>query len=211
MDARKFVETLFGGREGFIEFRLIGGGKATQHFHKISDVLAKWDECLNVLKKANASGANVYFGAVPRTVAKGDAASVAPTTILWADIDDKSSAVNENFKPLIGLNLAPSIVVDSGHGWHCYWILREPLGNETARTIMDEIARVVGGDNVSDPPRILRLPDTFNTKSSPSVLCRVVKADTSRLYNPSDFDRLKDLPSAPGAKAKAKGTEPPKA
>ncbi len=89
-----------------------------------------------VLKQAdklNSEGYGVYFAPCLRQEKKGSAASAALLPALWVDIDcdgdqikrDKGLAKLRDFDP------APSIIVDSGGGWHGYWLLDKPFMLET--------------------------------------------------------------------------------
>lgn len=68
--------------------------------------------------------------------------------------------------------VAPSIVVFSGGGFHCYWFLSETVfiddGNrESIQAMQKDWVRVVGGDrSAADLVRVLRVPGTVNCKTS---------------------------------------------
>ena len=136
-----------------------------------------------------SNGWDVYYGVLLRNSMKGTAAACPDwTSILWADIDGKNFA--NKGAALAALNLypiRPSIVVDSGNGFHAYWLLDNPLPKGEAQLAMKEIARICGGDAVSDFPRILRLPDTRNYKKPPYPPVRLLRLDRAQLYRPTDF------------------------
>ena len=87
---------------------------------------------------ASRHGREVYFGlglirGSPQ--GRGTAEDVAAIGALWCDIDlagpahpgKALPASIEEVEALLGeLPLAPSVVVDSGHGAHAYWLLKEP-------------------------------------------------------------------------------------
>jgi hypothetical protein len=109
-----------------------------------------------------------YWGVLPRKQEGGASAEdVACITCLWADVDRyKIPGVNliERFDSVLD---GPSIIVDSGGGYHCYWLLESALPMSSfpeARGVMLAIARRFGGDDVCDEPRILRVPGTLNLK-----------------------------------------------
>ncbi len=63
------------------------------------------------------------------------------------------------------LPLTPTVVVDSGHGRHCYWRLvpGEPL--RLFSPAQQSLAARLGTDpKVKDLPRVMRVPGTFNLK-----------------------------------------------
>ena len=89
------------------------------------------------------------------------------------------------------LALPPSIMIDSGGGYHCYWLLDQtvPL-DETNRADVQALqhgwVQLVGADQgAADLRRMLRLPGTYNYKvgfgkQPPRV--HFVKADFGLLY-----------------------------
>jgi hypothetical protein len=85
----------------------------------------------------------------------------------------------------------PSVVVNSGGGFHAYWLLYEPMviddSNRAAITSLQyRWVGHVGGDDVKDLARVLRLPGTRNVKSKyapdfPGV--EFAKCDLDCLYD----------------------------
>jgi hypothetical protein len=72
--------------------------------------------------------------------------------------------------------------VDSGGGWHCYWLLDEPhvLRNEADRKDAGELqgrfVLGIGGDGgAKDLARVLRLPGTLNAKYEPARKVEVIE------------------------------------
>lgn len=74
---------------------------------------------------------------------------------------------------LTKFELKPSYVVSSGAGYHCYWILKSPLPKDKWRKLQEMLinklqeVKIEGlslDAQVKDAPRILRLPNTINTK-----------------------------------------------
>ncbi len=150
----EFLEALFGGyleeHPGFIEIREINKGQTPkQEFYSSVSALA------NGLEEFEG---NVYFGAAPRQSRKGDKSAVNHVTCLWVDLDvgieghRKTSRFDtiEQARASIGKSEhVPSIVVFSGHGLQCYWLLREPEeACDPARVerIMKGLILAVGGD-----------------------------------------------------------------
>lgn len=136
-----------------------------------------------------ANGWDVYYGVLLRNTERGTATACPEwTNILWADVDAKNFA--NKGAALASLNMypiRPSIVVDSGNGFHAYWLLDNPLPKGEAQLAMKEIARICGGDAVSDFPRVLRLPDTRNFKGVPYPPVRLLRLDSEQKYRPTDF------------------------
>lgn len=100
-----------------------------------------------------------------------------------------------------GLDIEPSIIVDSGGGYHCYWLLRNPVpvdevNRGDVQAIQHGWVQMVRGDpGASDLRRVLRMPGTYNMKPGfglqhPKV--DFVKADFDQLY---DYHALQELVS----------------
>ena len=95
--------------------------------------------------------------------------------------------------------LAPSVIVDSGGGYHVYHLFAEPvMVDESNRQHIADVqaawVHLVGSDPSSkDLARVLRVPGTHNRKPyfAPDYpLCSVVTAEFERLYTLADFERL---------------------
>lgn len=104
---------------------------------------------------------------------------------------------NQSVKEYIDtLDPQPSIIIFSGGGYHCYWLLRET--KEITDEKRDEINNLhhkwveyVKGDNgAKDISRILRVPGSYNKKYNPPVRVEFVKEDYSITY---DFDDLAEF------------------
>ncbi len=126
--------------------------------------------------------------------------SVAEIALFHADIDEKSIAIplEDVFKVLRELPCPPSVVVRSGHGLHCYWLLKESiqaddLSIERAERINALLADVVGGDPVSDVCRLMRLPGSHNTKHGEWVTVEVALGGYERRYEVNDIEDMLDV------------------
>lgn len=83
--------------------------------------------------------------------------------------------------------------MDSGHGQHAYWLLREAVPTADVVLAMKGIAKDIGGDHTHDPARILRIPGTLNHKDPLNpVPVRLLRFDTTRRYRFSDFSEWLD-------------------
>jgi hypothetical protein len=95
------------------------------------------------------------------------------------------------------LYFAPSVVIDSGGGYHCYWLLRETVPVDEANrgdvqaTQHSWVQMVQADPGAADLRRMLRVPGTYNMKPGfgerrPRVdFC---KADFSLLYHYSELE-----------------------
>ena len=181
---RDFLDFIQPG-EGLTEVRRIMDGKVKQHWFEnhaeVTDLSLQWSD----------AGWDVYYGVLPRLDHGGKASDVARyTSTLWADVDAKahSDSKQASLMSLIDYAIPPAVVVDSGHGYHAYWVLDSFIPIDKACNIMRGIARQVKGDHVYDAPRILRLPGTQNWKDPDHPLpVRVLRFDATRRYRAGDF------------------------
>jgi hypothetical protein len=178
----------------FGEIRAIKAGQVTQFFVPLDGLGPA--EAWVIAQGMNDREMDTYFGVLPRVRKSGTANDcVDETTLLWADVDAKHFTTDLKEGKRIALEKVgalmhtPQVLVDSGGGTHAYWLLAEPIPYERGRSIMRDIARLVGGDAVHDKPRVLRVPGTFNWKREPEVYARVLRMDLDALrFRPSDFD-----------------------
>ncbi|HEU5103127.1 MAG TPA: hypothetical protein VFU22_29100 [Roseiflexaceae bacterium] len=105
---------------------------------------------------------------------------VAALNTLYAEYDEadfgSKDAILEHIATLPAL---PSVTIDSGGGYHCYWLLDEPYvldspaARERAKDLQAGWVALVGGDNdAKDLSRVLRLPGTLSFKYQPPCPCR---------------------------------------
>ena len=111
----------------------------------------------------------VYVGVAPRLGEDGTKEGVARLQVVWADLDAKDGYTRDSrIRQMSDLPLQPAIIVESGGGWHAYFLLKEPAeGPEEMRRaedVMRRMATKLGGDPVHDRSRILRVPGTYNWK-----------------------------------------------
>ena len=195
-EAKLLLDTLFGEFiNGYIEVRLLSKGRPSIQLFYPSMATIQW----GLVKGKNSEGYGCYFGACLRKTQKGDKLSVASIPALWGDIDAKNfpGGKPEALAQLRKLPpyLFPSIIVDSGHGYHPYWLLREAELIESPQDIlrleayMKGLALTLDGDSTSDLSRVLRLPGLVNQKDAKNpCLCHIIHWEPERRFTPMDFD-----------------------
>ena len=168
---------------------------------------------------------DVYFGLglQPKNLGKrsrGKADQVIAIPGVWADIDIADAAhknpnlptsIEEAMSLISQIPLAPTLVVNSGHGMHVYWLFKnlwvfqDSEEREHAQTVVRafqagliHLAQQRGWtmDNTSDLARVLRIPGTINRKREP-VPVSIIEQNLAHRYQPSDFEEVfkKELPS----------------
>lgn len=157
------------GTNDYIEIREIDPeGNTKQHFLK-PDQIAQYKPPMDK---------NVYIGMYDRQKNNGTAIGCISTGTLWADYDGLPLHEVKSRIEQVGLP-EPSIIVDSGHGYHSYWLLTERTTKDVTG-ILRAIADKTGADiKATDRARIMRLPNTMNVKGEP-IPCKVIEATHER-------------------------------
>jgi putative DNA primase/helicase len=136
------------------------------------------------LTERNQAGFNLYFGVNPRAVSnqRGDK-NVAVARCLFVDWDGGITHEAALARVAEAGLPPPSLLVNSGHGTHGYWLLREPLSDMRAwRNHQMDLIRVLATDRcVKNPERVMRLPGFTNWKPPPA-LCRLVPVQVDLRY-----------------------------
>lgn len=123
---------------------------------------------------------------------------IAAINCLFGDFDAKDFGGNKAaaWAHVEGLPAAPSVIIDSGAGYHCYWLLDEPFliktpaDRERAKQLQTRWVEFVKSDDDSkDLARVLRIPGTLNYKYTPPRPVTFVRAEFDRLYT---LDALED-------------------
>ena len=128
---------------------------------------------------------------------------VVAVNTLIAEFDDKDYAGNATGHAQT-LTPPPSVIIHSGGGVHCYWLLDAPYlaPDRPARARIADIekrwnAHIGGSVGVNDIARVLRIPGSLNFKYSPARPVIICEWHLDRLYRLADLEAL--LPPAPVA------------
>lgn len=182
----EFFDSVWRAVGEYGEFRFIRDGQVEQAFVELP-----WDATdLGFVSDWDRDGWDCYFGVVPRMRRGGKASDCAPVTrTLWADVDAKrTGGKGVALHTILSLIEQPNIIVDSGHGYHAYWLLDRDTDMVDASLIMRGLARELHGDAVHDAPRVLRVPTTHNHKNGESLPVRVLRLDLTRYWRANDFE-----------------------
>lgn len=182
---------------GYVEFRLLKNERK-------SFPVIRWMEMPNLLnddniaelEQHNASGLNVYFGVTVRNGKTirggGHVDSALFTRVLWTDTDTKERDALKRLR-----DARPSFIVDSGGGYHGYWLLKKTLVLGGAQVPAHERDIFEAADDVllkrtlkglaialeADPKvaefaRIMRLPGFKNMKPERNgAVCEVIEGN----------------------------------
>jgi hypothetical protein len=109
-----------------IQYLLVGGKDQTGHWQPQPQRLGNAVKHHN--ERAEHTKANIFFGVCPRFGTGGQydlAWQIRVVRVLWTDIDD--CTVDEARERIAKAGMPPpSIIVNSGHGVHLYWLLDSP-------------------------------------------------------------------------------------
>jgi len=157
----------------------------------------------------NGAKLDTYFGVNPTLNSKKSneralLSDVCAVNCLFAEFDGKDYASKDDaLRYVESLQPEPSIIIDSGGGYHLYWLLRDTFeihNDQERQYIRDVLARWVEytkGDVVKDLARVLRVPGTRNYKPEygpQSPMVTYVVFDEARQYALSELVKL--LPPA---------------
>jgi hypothetical protein len=152
----------------------------------------------------NTTGRNdVYFGINARQQYNLNKGGVTKIRVLHADMDFKHfpGGRDEAMNVLLGFELHPTVIVDSGGGYHLYWLLGDPLDPSDANvayaeSLMERLYYRLGGlDKVQDVSRIFRVPNTRNHKYEHLPVAEVLELDVDNNYSLAQFEAV--LPKLP--------------
>jgi len=207
-EAHQFLIAIFGANpSGFIEIRMIRDKKVSQLFYRTPSEVVK---DLFTDRPYLLSSWNVYFGVCLRKEKRGREEDISSVGTLFADIDCVSDEERETkLASLKSSGTPPSIIVRSGHGFHCYWLLRRGYGIKSKEDLLHVkgylkgLAVDLGADKTFDLSRVLRLPGTKNLKNPQHPLpVRVLEMNCDRKYDLKDFEKFwlkaKDTSPTPG-------------
>lgn len=201
-EAKRFLETLysryFADHDGYVELRMISANVLQQWLRKGEITEQDWDE----VSRYNQTH-HIYMGVNPRPLSKERKKDdIQDIICLWADVDGKDFEDEGKAAALRSVEtfpLKPTIIVDSGHGYHCYWVLEKPMAEAKGeklfvfKQVLAGVVKALGGDQSKiDHVACLRLPGTMNRKDEEEpVPCQIVSI-TDQTYQVKDFIEYRD-------------------
>jgi len=204
---KEFLETIFSGiepKKNYIDIRTFKLGetgkleKVDYFFTRIKDI----DRLIKQLETNHFKNLNIHFGVCARSKESGTEKDVKILRVFWCDLDCKRKnkpelmSKEEALESIKKFKLAPSILIDSGNGYHLYWLLSKLINirNENdvlkLRGVLAGLSRSLGGDVAGkDLSRCLRIPETLNIKNeNPGLPVKIIKFEPSIVYDIKEFE-----------------------
>jgi len=114
---------------------------------------------------------HIFIGVLPRANKSGRDKDIEYFSTFWVDIDAKDFGGDKKkaYSNISNFALDPTMVIDSGNGYHVYWVLETPIklteDNKAKIKIMLKNLHIkTKADQTYDLARILRIPGTHNIK-----------------------------------------------
>lgn len=173
-EPQQFVSTLFEDND-ILEIRVIPAVRYNRNVNVFFGYANEINQMVNYLTDRNRgeNPCHIYISANPRAKFWGSTNSnIKIARSVFVDFDNIS--VKDALKKISRFP-KPSIVVESGHGVHIYWRLKDPITDLHYWTDLQKlISKELGSDgSVCDPPRIMRLPG-FNNVKNTHIPCRII-------------------------------------
>lgn len=221
ISASEFIARFFGSRStGNVCLASYANDRSESDKYPPKEIFTRNGETVEeFVRRYDKSGRGGFFGVntvVPKAKRRNKD-NIAEITCLHSDLDFKNIAVSreEIESILAGLPLPASFVVFSGHGLHCYWLLKDglqctPEVRERTERALQRLAWLLAGDPaVGEISRVLRLPGSHNSKLGEWVSVEVIQ-ETKVFYTMEQLEEwlageaIPLLPSVGKGKTKAK-------
>lgn len=210
-ESKAFLENFFSKHKGFIRILLIhstekvsnsesGNEQAltmSQFFESVDNIR------FSDLKESNKEGFNIYYGVLTGKEESGDKFSCLEMPGISVDIDakdfeSKHGAWEHIFRTIARTGLEPTFIIDSGNGYHLYFLFSKFEVVESKVDIprfegyVNGVGELFGGDYTHNLNRVMRLPGFDNLKdpSNPKP-CKIVSSNPGLRYNLSDFENYR--------------------
>ena len=216
-----FFNTLFEpalNRElGEIEIRVFPRNQPARNHYFSSEV-----EAAQLSYHLCNEGIDVYMGVNTRVGQRGKKENVHFVSALHAEVDygdvgHKKSPVHATYQEALDAintcKFKPTIVNHSGGGFHCYWVLTNPInvqdtGTGAIENVNKALNQMVGGDSgTHNIDRVLRVPGTFNFKQPGNARPATTLWLDGPKYSYHDFEGLAvDINQRPQKEQKTQDT-----
>ena len=116
---------------------------------------------------------------------RGKLENISGINCLYGDFDMKDGKTMGDIERL---EPPPSVIIDSGGGWHCYWLLADtlilnPENTQRIKELEAQWVNYIDSDpGAKDLTRVLRVPGSYNNKYEDPKEVKYLKAELSLLY-----------------------------
>lgn len=163
------------------------------------------EQAVNIAYDLCNSGVDVYFGVNPRVGKRGKKENVHYVTAFHVEVDygsdgHKKHSEYETYDDALNaindFQLRPTLINHSGGGFHCYWVLKDPVKVESAgvkalESINKSLSEKLGGDSgTQDISRVLRIPGTYNFKLENNPREVTVISSDGPTYEYKEFEQF---------------------
>jgi hypothetical protein len=201
-----FIDTFFKGKDRWAHyFQLFEKDSKKSATFRDPQVAAKWVAAL----KGDAYFSVGTYGEQLRR--RGKREDVVAINALHLDVDvgnnghegKKYPPTFEDAKKIVDEMGPPaSLIINTGNGWHVYWLLKAPLEDmPRAKNLLEQwnrrairIAQKYGWtlDSVHDCCRLMRIPGTYNCKDPKNPKLVTIKDDNGRRYGVDELEEYCD-------------------
>jgi hypothetical protein len=183
--ASKFLDFIFSDiAQGFIEFRYFTPGRRPKVIGKPSYYALPFDHETALAEVFSRNGQQmITVGLAPRCripanrgIGKGQ--DVLQINNLWVNLDNKRAAGGaiEVLRHIDEFPLRPSITINSGYGYHVYFVFHEPVRGSFLlewSELMLALKEALHGDDKVGISQVMRLPGTLNIKETYPLPCEI--------------------------------------
>lgn len=188
-EATTFLGLLFEPHE-VIEFRTKDTGRGyvssswftASESHRIGVALGVWGD----------TRCHVWVGVCPRP--KVGSSHPDQGRVLWCDLS-AGATFEEAIRSAVEAGIPePTLVVNSGNGWHLYWVLDGLYPVADLSPALRFLHGKLPTDNTHDTTRVMRLPGTVNYKNPDDPKPCYVHRNTGEVFPLAVFPKLADEP-----------------
>jgi hypothetical protein len=183
--AGKFLDFIFRDYAGgYIEFRYFTPGRRPKVIGKPSYYSLPLNHEAAFAEVLSRNGQEmITVGVAPRCrvpanrgIGKGQ--DILQVNCLWANLDNKraSGGAIEVLRRIEEFPLRPSITVNSGYGYHVYFVFQEILRSSLLlewSELMRSLKEALDGDDKIGISQVMRLPGTLNLKEAYPLPCEL--------------------------------------
>lgn len=167
--ARTFLGRMFGNIDR--QYFEIFAKNDDEHKSLFFELPLDMDDVLGTIEELTGKY-HVWYGVNPRPRKKRKQDEIEIVNAFFADLDAKDfgGGKRQIYEELQEFDLQPSVIIDSGNGYHAYWKLKQPWDvsdddeREKAISLSERLHHVLNADSTKNLDRVLRVPGTVNIK-----------------------------------------------